>query len=116
MWHLIETCWNQDTAKRPTAAQVAEFLRLFPHCAVDARPLDSHIAPEPQMWYKQDHHPFCALAPSPQDTDTLKGLKRISADDISGPADGNREYLLSNPWETAGSMGMGGWYLFIRHY
>ena len=91
MWHLIETCWHQDAGKRPVAAQIIEFLCLFPR-AVDTRPLDVHVTPQPQMWYKQDEHSFCALAPGPQDTDMLKGLKQNSA----GPADSS---LLSRPLE-----------------
>jgi hypothetical protein len=98
IWHLIETCWNQDAGKRPAAAQVVQFLRLFPHCAADTRPLDSHITPGSQMWYKQDEHPFCALAPGPEDNEMLKGLKHIS-----DPAEGYREYPPSRPWEIGGS-------------
>jgi hypothetical protein len=94
MWHLIEACWNQDPGKRPVAAQIIECLCLLPYCAIDTRPLDSHITPAPQMWYKQDKHPFCALAPGPEDTDILKGLKQILADRISGPA---------HPWEMGAS-------------
>jgi hypothetical protein len=110
IWHLIGACWNQDPGTRPVATQIIECLRLLPHFANDTRPLDSHIAPAPQMWYKQDEHPFCNLAPGPEDTDILKGLKRISADYISGPAHGNQGSLLSDPWKMERSTEMGASY------
>jgi hypothetical protein len=92
MWDVIEVCWNQDAEKRLEASQVAECLRQFLRFVIDNRPPYSNMAPKSLMWYKQEDHPFCALAPAPEDNDTLKRLKCISKGDNSGLADNNQIY------------------------
>ena len=34
VWALIESCWVQEPAKRPTASQIVDYLRSEMHCAV----------------------------------------------------------------------------------
>jgi hypothetical protein len=92
MWDVIEVCWNQDAEKRLEAGQVVECLCQFLRFVIDNRPPYSNMAPKSLMWYKQEDHPFCALAPAPEDNDMLKCLKRISEskEDNSGLADNNQ--------------------------
>jgi hypothetical protein len=40
VWDLIQACWSQDPAFRPTATQVVERVRALPNQPVDQRPLD----------------------------------------------------------------------------
>ncbi|KIM74323.1 hypothetical protein PILCRDRAFT_706883 [Piloderma croceum F 1598] len=92
MWDVVEVCWNQDAEKRLEASQVVECLRQFLRFVIDIRPPYSNMAPKSLMWYKQEDHPFCALAPAPEDNDTLKRLKHISKGDNSGLANNNQIY------------------------
>ena len=81
VWHLIEACWSQYPADRPTAVQIVKTLYDLPNRAVDLRPLDDfNITFTSKMWYKQEHHPFSALTPSREDTDKLGELKWMSRD------------------------------------
>jgi len=87
VWHLIEACWSQHPGDRPIASQIVKSLYDLPNRAVDSRPLDNlSSTSSSQMWYKQEHHPFSALTPSPDDTDSLRDLKWMSKDDLESNA------------------------------
>jgi len=63
VWDLIEACWAQDPAQRPTAEQVVERIRALPNWQNDQRPLDGFNPNFPsQALYKHTEHPFSTLA------------------------------------------------------
>lgn len=61
VWHIIETCWTQDPAQRPTAEELVESLRILPNLPVD----DFNINFPPKALYNHTEHPFSAL-PTPE--------------------------------------------------
>jgi hypothetical protein len=78
MWRLIEACWSQSPQNRPAAGEIVETLCYLPNRTTDSRPLDDFNITSSQMWYKNEHHPFSALAPSEEDNDGMQRLKHMS--------------------------------------
>lgn len=63
VWSIIETCWSQEPAKRPTAKQVVLQLQALPCICIDARPPDDFDTNFPsQTLYNHTDHPFSALS------------------------------------------------------
>jgi hypothetical protein len=70
IWSIIESCWNQEWAHRPTAHQIVVQLRSSPSWSADKRPVDKFDPSFPsRTLYTQTDHPFAAL-PSSSDSDT----------------------------------------------
>src|ERR1700691_902097 len=62
IWQLVETCWNPEPTKRPTAKHVIEQFRALSRSFTDARPVDDFNIKFPsQMLYNHAEHPFYAL-------------------------------------------------------
>lgn len=63
VWSIIETCWSQEPAQRPTAKQVVLQLQALPNLCVDARPPDDFGTNFPsQTLYNHTEHPFSVLS------------------------------------------------------
>lgn len=78
-WNLIQTCWAQDPAERPTATEVVRQLRSLPDRPQDTRSFDDlHISTPSQMVYKKANHPFSSLGPNDEDDDVVQALKCMS--------------------------------------
>jgi len=61
IWRLIEECWSQKWADRPTADQIVGYLRAMPNRPTDRRPVDKFDFPS-EFWGNQAKHPFSVLA------------------------------------------------------
>jgi hypothetical protein len=84
IWQIIETCWNQDPAKRYNASKVVGFLRNLPDRPDDHRPLndfDKALPSHVLSTRDRADHPFSTLELNDEDADTrMKELKWISRD------------------------------------
>jgi hypothetical protein len=79
IWHLIKTCWSQDSSERPEASQIVSHLRSLPSRPADTRMLDNFISPSILLsTHDSAEHPFGALNIHPEDTDAMRHLKHIS--------------------------------------
>jgi hypothetical protein len=62
IWGVIDDCWAQEPAHRPTAYQIMERLRVL-LTSIDERPYDEFDPTFPsRTLYSQAEHPFCTFA------------------------------------------------------
>jgi len=62
IWHLIETCWNQEPSQRPTSDQILEQLKALPDQPADQRPADDFEMSFPsQLLHTELKRPFSTL-------------------------------------------------------
>lgn len=80
VWELVETCWAQDPAGRPTAKQVVSQLQRLPNRSMDQRPLDGITVPTSSQvaMTTNCHNPFSALLPHHTDNCDVQELKWIT--------------------------------------
>lgn len=77
VWSLVESCWAQNPAERPSADQVVKQLRSLPNRPSDQRPFDHLAMFDQRSWLERDH-PFSTLAPNNENSAEMEDLKWIS--------------------------------------
>jgi hypothetical protein len=79
MWHLVESCWDGDPAKRPAASQIVDHLRNLPDRPEDDRPHDNFTSPSVSLTGElATDHPFAALVNYQNNNSRMLDLKHIS--------------------------------------